>query len=102
MLVDRDASTGDWVLVATFYTCETWYQLGRPKLPYAQFRLRSTGWRREALSDALIGRDANVYTDVPLDFGGHLLTLDEKRNLNSRMGIAPDFLKIVDRWITTC
>jgi hypothetical protein len=102
MLVDRDPSTGDWVLVATFYTCETWYLIGRPKLPYAQFRLHAGEWKRVPLSDALIGRDANVYTDAPLDLGGHLLTLNEKRIHNTEIGIAASVLKVVDRWTTTC
>jgi hypothetical protein len=102
MLLEREESMGDWILVATFYTCKAWYDLGRPSLPYAQFRLRRGTWTREPLSARLIGRDANIYTEVPLDLGGSLLTLDRKRRLNAEMGIAPESLHIVDRWARGC
>lgn len=42
ILFGRDPDTGEWVLLATFYTCEPWYALGRPKLPYAEFCLRTS------------------------------------------------------------
>jgi hypothetical protein len=102
MLLDREGSMGDWILVATLYTCETWYDLGRPKLPYAQFRFREGTWTREPLSTRLIGRDANIYTEVPLGLSGPLLTLEEKRRLNAEAGIAPESLHIVDRWARGC
>lgn len=100
LLFDRVGS--DWFLVATFYTCEAWYDLGRPKLPYAEFRVVSGAWQPVPLAPELVGREANVLTEIPFDSKNHLLTVGQKRARNADPTIAPKYLKIVDHWTTGC
>lgn len=102
MVFDRDPQNGEWFLVTTFYTCEAWYRLGKPKLPYAEFRLRNGRWEKVPLSPQLIGRESNVMTGVRSGGEPKLLTLAEKRVRNAEPKIAPKYRKIVDRWTTGC
>ena len=37
LIFDRDPVTKEWFMVATFYSCTSWYELGRPKLPYTEY-----------------------------------------------------------------
>ena len=102
MLVDRDAATGEWFVVATFFTCHPWYQLGRPKLPYAEFRYRNSAWQQVNLSADLIGRKANVSTGIMYSGEASLLTPDEKALREADARISKDFLEIVANWKTSC
>ena len=102
ILFDRDSNNGEWALLATFYTCEPWYQLGRPKLPYAEFRVRNGQWQRVDLSSQWLGREANVFTGMKSSGEPKLLTLAEKKRRNSDPAIAREYLKIVDHWSTGC
>jgi hypothetical protein len=36
ILFDKDPDNCEWTLLATFYTCDAWHALGRPKSPYAE------------------------------------------------------------------
>jgi hypothetical protein len=101
MLLDRDSQSDQWFLVATFYTCEPWYRLGRPKLPYAEFRATDGGWQKVPLAPGLVGRASNVLTGIPAK-NDDLVTLPEKRALNNNNKIGRSFLKIVDQWRTGC
>jgi hypothetical protein len=102
ILFDRDPGSREWALLATFYTCQPWYDLGRPKLPYAEFRVRNGQWRRVDLSPQWIGRDANIFTGVSSGGEPNLLTLSEKKRRNGNPAIARKYLKIVDHWTTGC
>jgi hypothetical protein len=102
MVFDRDPQTNEWVLITTFYTCEAWYELDRPKLPYAEFRLKNGQWQQGELSSQWIGRVANVMTGVRSGGEPKLLTLPEKKVRDFDPAIAPEYQKIVDKWTTGC
>ena len=102
ILFDRDPDNGEWTLLATFYMCEPWYALGRPKLPYAEFRVRNGQWQRVDLSNKWIGRAANVLTSISSKGEPALLPLAEKNSRNFEPGVDPSFKRIVDSWHTTC
>jgi hypothetical protein len=102
ILFDRDPTNGEWALLATFYTCEPWYQLGRPKLPYAEFRVRNGQWQRVDLSSQWLGRDANVFTGMKLSGEPKLLAIAEKKRRDSNPAISREYVKIVDHWSSGC
>ncbi|MCA3001324.1 MAG: hypothetical protein ING64_01380 [Rhodocyclaceae bacterium] len=102
MLVDRDPATGEWFVVATFFTCEPWYALGRPKLPYTEFRYRNGGWLQSDLSSNLIGRKANVSTGIKYSGEAALLTRAEKVVRETDARIVKKYLEIVPVWKTSC
>ncbi len=101
ILFDRDSGNDEWVLLATFYTCEAWYTLGRPKHPYTEFRIRNGQWQKVELSDQWFGRAANVFSDIRS--GGepeHLRLADKKARADDR--VAPEYRTIVNNWSTAC
>ena len=102
ILFDRDPLTNEWVLLATFFTCEPWYRLGRPKLPYAEFRVRDGHWRQVDLSTQWIGRSANIFTGIRSSGEPDMLTLSEKDRRDSDPAIAAKYRKIVGHWTTNC
>jgi len=101
VLFDKDPNNGEWALLATFYTCDPWYALGRPKLPYAEFRVRNGQWQRVELAPQWIGHAANVFTGVRSSGEPSHLTLAQKRERDSPR-VAPEYRSIVDRWSTGC
>lgn len=102
ILFDRDSDSNEWTLLATFFSCEAWYALGRPKPPYAEFRMRDGNWQRVDFSNKWIGRPANVLTD--LNSGGEpkLVGLAAKQTRMSDRRIAPEYRGIVENWTTGC
>ena len=103
MLLDRDPLTGEWFVVATFFSCDAWYKLGRPKLPYAEFRLRDGRWQQQlGLTTALIGRESNVLVNInnSKELSQHTLSTKEERNSDAR--IAREYVSIVGEWSTAC
>ena len=103
MLLDRDPLTGEWFVVATFYSCDAWYRLGRPKLPYAEFRLRDGRWQQQlGLTTALIGRESNVLVHInnSKELSQHTLATKEERNSDAR--IAREYRSIIGKWSTAC
>lgn len=56
----RDATTGEWVVVASTSSCDVWRAAGKPKPPYWEYRLQADGWNRVSLSDVSLGRKANL------------------------------------------
>lgn len=99
LLFDRDAQTGQWFMVATFYSCESWYALGKPKLPYTEYRLKDGRWQQQSLTPSLIGRKANMLTNIH-STGEENHTLASKAKSVSRA--APEYQEIVSTWSTGC
>ena len=60
LLLDRDASSGKWYLIAEPLGCNAWTAMGRPAPPYYQYTLESTGWTRGQMPSTLIGRRPNL------------------------------------------
>lgn len=106
VLLDRDGESGEWVLVATFYHCSEWYEIGRPALPYTEYRFRSGKWVRQPLSEKWIGREVNV---LPADLSDKewlgqkgVVTTEQKNLILSSPTIAKKFVQIIGNWATTC
>lgn len=101
LLFDQDPQTKQWFMVATFYSCTSWYDLGRPKLPYTEYRVKDGHWVQQALSPELIGRTANMLTSIRSG-GEPNHTQSSKAAIMARPTIAPKYLKVVDKWSTGC
>jgi hypothetical protein len=101
MVFDRDPDTREWFIVATFYMCQVWRDLGRPTLPYAEFRYRGGAWVQQPLSEKLIGREANVLVPNQADVARDH-TLVSKRKLTSDPLVSARFKRIVPSWETDC
>jgi hypothetical protein len=101
LVFDRDRRTGEWFMVATFYSCTSWYDLGRPRLPYVEYRLQQGKWVAQALSRELIGREANMLTSIRSS-GEDDHTLASKRAILRDPTIALEYRRIVGTWSTTC
>jgi hypothetical protein len=100
MLFDYDADAKEWFLVATFYLCTDWYDLGRPKLPYIYYRERAGKWEQLPLDPKLYGRKANLLTGVKSDGETALVTIESKDARSRNSG--KKFQQIVDVWRTSC
>ncbi|MDB5801578.1 MAG: hypothetical protein JWL63_2517 [Rhodocyclales bacterium] len=93
ILLDYDVSKKEWFLVATFYMCEDWRRLGRPKSPYLEYRVRNGEWARVSLDPKLFERDTNLLTGPNfIDGEPEVLRLPEKQK--RRGNVAEDFKKI--------
>ncbi len=103
IVLDRDSDTLEWFIVATFFHCDSWYELGRPKLPYTEYRFRNGRWIQQSLTQKLIGREANV---LPADLSGRAaiteakpaLTVERKDGIFYGSAMSPKFKRIVDTW----
>lgn len=103
IVFDRDPINKEWTLLATFYTCEAWYRLGRPKKsPYAEFKIRDGQWKGIEFSKDWVGRRANVLTSIKGSGENKLVTLHEKRKRMSNLKTARKYKFIVDNWTTGC
>jgi len=101
MLLDRDPVTGEWFIVSTFFMCSVWYDLGKPALPYVEYRLRNGKWMRAPLSQQLIGRDANVLVPAEADVKSDQ-SLETKRLLGESRAIGRKYRQIIADWQTNC
>lgn len=101
LVFDRDPDTNEWFMVATFVSCTSWRSLGRPKLPYTEYRFKNGQWVQEALSEKFIGREGNMFTGMRSS-GETNKTLATKRHLKSNPKIAPEFLHVVAKWEHGC
>lgn len=101
LIFDRDVDTKEWFIVATFYSCTSWYDLGRPKLPYTEFRFRNGRWLQQPLSASLIGRAGNMLTDVRSG-GEPNHTLDSKRGRMNDPAISKRFKVVSETWTNNC
>ena len=108
ILLDRDPNTNEWTIVATFFHCDSWYDIGRPKLPYTQYQYRGGQWVQQAMDAKWIGREGNAIAPVLFDrkainASGSVFTLsDKEKRLQNRPGIAPEYKKIIDKWSSGC
>lgn len=99
ILLDYNSVKNKWIIVATFYDCDSWYKLGRPKLPYIQYAQDTHGWKVIPLDDELIGRKSNLISGVvrnELD----IVSNEYGRKLDA--GAAEKYKFIVSKWQTGC
>ena len=108
ILLDRDPDTNEWTVVATFIHCDSWYDIGRPKLPYTQYQYRGGQWVQQAMDAKWIGRNGNaiapdLFDKKAINFSGPIFTLSAKeKRLQDRPGISPEYKKIVAKWSSGC
>ncbi len=101
LLFDRDPATKEWFMVATFYSCTSWYELGKPKLPYTEYRVKSGKWVQQPLSPQFVGRDANMLTAIRSG-GEPDHTVASKEAIRSALTPTQKYNKVVDQWTTGC
>ena len=101
LVFDRDTNTKQWFMVATFYSCQSWVALGKPALPYTEYRVINGKWVQQALSKELIGRQANMLTSIRSS-GEPDHTLRSKAAADSDVRIAPKFRRVVEHFSSNC
>jgi hypothetical protein len=101
LLFDREPVSGQWFVVATFYSCTSWYELGKPALPYTEFRFKDGKWTQGPLTPSLIGREGNMLTSIRSK-GEPNHTLQSKEDAMSDVRISPTYKRIVSSWRTSC
>lgn len=102
VVFDRDTQTAEWFVVATFYSCQSWNDLGRPKLPYAEYRLKNGQWVQGQLSPSAIGLKANMETGVKSNGEPPMLTVTQKELRMTEPKIAKEYTQVVATWSTSC
>lgn len=101
ILLDYQASEKIWSVVATFYYCQGWYDLGRPKLPYVEYQSKNGGpWTIVPLEERLIGRKTNLLAGPRSGGEPAFLSLQDKERRNQ--SAANKFRRILATWRTTC
>jgi hypothetical protein len=102
ILFDRDPDNGEWTLLATYYTCDVWSAIGRPKLPYAEFHARNGQWQGVALSEKWFGRAANVLTGISSSGEPEFIALAAKRPRLSDPEASSKYRLIDGSWQNRC
>ncbi|MFC3654523.1 hypothetical protein FZ025_10220 [Xanthomonas hyacinthi] len=65
IVLDYEAATSTWIVVATYVYCDTWYDMGRPQSPYIEYASTDGGeWRVIPLDSGRIGQLANLLANV--------------------------------------
>lgn len=100
MLVDRNTETQEWFVVATFYDCTSWYDLGRPDLPYIQYNTREGTWEKAPLDERLFDHKANLMTGIRSGGEPSFVTLAEKNERGKCSGA--EYRSIIRTWQTGC
>ena len=97
ILLDYQASEKTWSVVATFYYCTGWYNLGRPKLPYVEYQSRNGGpWTIVPLEERLIGRKTNLLTGPRSGGEPPFLSLQDKKGRGDNA--EDSFRRIISSW----
>lgn len=97
VLLDYDASSKSWLMLATFYYCETWYALGRPVPPYIEYQsTHGSPWRRVSLEERFIDRETNLLTGPRTDGEPDLVTIADKEFRQRSAGWR--FQRILRKW----
>lgn len=97
ILLDYQESEETWSVVATFYYCQGWYDLGRPKLPYVEYQSKDGGpWAIVPLEQRLIGRETNLLTGPRAGGEPAFLSLRDKKGRDDNA--ADRFRRIVASW----
>lgn len=106
MLLDRDPQTQEWVLLATFFHCDSWVALGKPQLPYTEYRYRGSRWVQQPLGSRWIGRTANLLVADPsrksVMTDRNVLTIEAKQAIVEGSTMLPEYQRIVDHWSSGC
>lgn len=94
IIFDWDIDSSEWYLVATFFSCQSWVNHGKPKPPYAEFRVVNGAWSRQELSKKVIGRKANLLTGIRSGGEPKRVSLGEKTTRMADPRIAKAFREV--------
>ena len=95
ILLFRDQSLNEWVIVATTSNCDTWYEQGKPVPPYWEYRLRADNWLPSKLSDSSMGRKTNLFFDFEPALPAKKLSLEAKRRVLASKDFAKKYLSVI-------
>lgn len=84
LLLYRDQTTNELVIVATTTTCRIWQLRGQPNPIYWEFRLRDQEWQETPLSEASFGRPTNLLHRYQAELGTPHIAVAERQRLESR------------------
>lgn len=97
MILDYEQEAGTWSLIATFSSCESWYEAGRPRPPYLEYQSKNGGhWTPVALEERFLEKKANLLTGPRADGEPRLVT-DSDKELRRRSA-APIFQSVLRTW----
>jgi hypothetical protein len=111
LLLYRDATAQEWVLVATTTSCEQWNKLGAPRVMYLpdrpdtlywEYRLKSDGWREVPLSKVSVGRPVNLLHRYQDELDTEHVTVAFRQTRESDDLIFEEFKSIVERYKAYC
>lgn len=100
LVFDYDVARKEWFVVATFYMCDVWYELGKPSLPYLEYRVRNGQWQRVPLGPENFGRKANMLIIIDLEGEREFVTNEWKQEQNKEAGDSKR--TILPEWHTAC
>lgn len=91
--VDRDPSSGQWVVIADFYgvdgnggaVCDFWVQYGRSLTPEVAFALEEGNWIQVPVPESFVGKRVNLFPGIPRE-DIPAVTLDKKAEWFSSLG----------------
>jgi hypothetical protein len=90
----RDETTKELVIVATTGNCDTWYQLGSPVPPYWEYRLQGNKWIKMKTVESSFGRKANLFFNYESALPAQMITSDIKDHVIASHDFAKDFLSV--------
>lgn len=102
VLLYRDNTQHEWVIVATTSNCDTWYEHGGPEPPYWEFRLQGENWVKSKLSEASIGRKTNLFFNYEPSLPARRITREIKTRILATKDFAKDYLSIRSGIKTNC
>jgi len=95
LVLYRDQTTGEWVLVVTTTSCDVWRAGGKPKPPYWEYRLRGPKWQLGSLSQASIGRRANLFHRYNHKLKSDHITVEDRRRLEDDPMMSREYREIL-------
>jgi hypothetical protein len=87
----HDENSKEWVIVATTSNCSTWYEQGKPKPPYWEFRLKQNSWESVQLSKVSLDRKTNLFFNYEAGLPARKLTSETKDQILASKAFS-------DRW----
>jgi hypothetical protein len=94
LVLYQDKSTEEWVIVAKTSSCHIWDTRGKPKPPYWEFRSTNRGWLENPLSQASVGRPANLLRRYQKELQTTHITVATRRQLESSSSMARSYREI--------
>jgi hypothetical protein len=98
ILLARDPTTGDYVLIGTTAITKVWQEYGKNKPPYWQFRLHDNRWTPQPIEPWLFGMKTNLLlTPAWVEDSKHLVTLAKKQAWTDKYarGVVPRYKRIL-------